>query len=103
MDDEKPWWREGAVCAEIGPDLFFVGKGQSVQEAKRACAKCPVRLQCLADSIDTTVEYGIFGGFAPAHRQMLSLQVGTTHDSTEVAERAIYKETHGRRRVDWNR
>lgn len=102
MDEGYPWWRDG-ICAEIGPDLFFVGKGQSIAEAKKACSMCPVRVQCLADALESDVEYGVFGGFARPHRRMLRIQVENGCDPTDVARRAITKEKHRRRRVDWRR
>lgn len=102
MDEPEAWWREG-VCAEIGPDLFFVGKGQSVTEAKKACAICPVRLQCLTDALDGDLQYGVFGGFARPHRRMLHIQVENGSAPRDVARRAIAAEKTRRRRVDWNR
>lgn len=100
-DDEfDPWWRRG-ICAEIGPDLFFVGGGQPVTEAKKACSICPVRVQCLADSLTTDVEYGVFGGFARPMRRILAIQVGRGRDPIEVARAAIREENTKRRRVDW--
>lgn len=100
MDEDDPWWRDG-VCAQIGSDLFFVGKGHSNSEAKAACRMCTVRLKCLADSIKTEVEYGIFGGFTPPARELLSKKVRAGADPLDVAEEAITRErARGTRQPD---
>lgn len=92
MDDEcDPWWRDG-LCAQIGPDIFFVGKGESVEDAKAACRLCPVRLECLTDALTAEIEYGIFGGFSRMERRPLTKQVTTRTDARRVAARAIYQE-----------
>ena len=93
MDEDAfdPWWREG-ICAQIGSDLFFVGKGQSVSEAKRACRLCPVRLQCLTDALQTEVEYGVFGGLTPPARLALAAHVRAGADPLAVARRVIAQE-----------
>lgn len=101
MDEAEPWWREG-ICAEIGPDLFFMDHdASSVTEAKKACSLCPVREQCLADALASDLEYGIFGGFARGHRRMLRIAVENGKDPLTVARRAIRDEKKKRRRVDW--
>lgn len=104
MDSDvfDPWWREG-VCAQIGSDLFFVGQGQSVLEAQKACRMCTVRLQCLTDALESDVDYGVFGGFAPPYRRMLRLQVTAGKEPVSVARKAIHEETYRKRRVQWNR
>lgn len=37
------WW--GAVCAQIGPDLFE--DGERVRQAKAVCERCPVIGACM--------------------------------------------------------
>ena len=37
-------WREDAVCAQVGPELYFLeGKGTSPREALQVCAGCARR------------------------------------------------------------
>lgn len=91
MDDVDAWWRRG-VCAEIGSDLFFVGTGESNADAKQACNLCPVRLQCLADAIQTEVSYGVFGGLSAKARRPLGALVRAGEDPQDVALRAIEQE-----------
>ena len=102
MDEDHPWWRDG-VCAEIGPDLFFASADdlKSVEEAKQACGLCPVRLQCLADSLEADLEYGIFGGFARGTRRQLRVAVENGSDPMTVARRAIAQEKRKVPRHRW--
>ena len=47
----SPWWWFEGLCAQTDPELFFPEKGGSVREAKRVCAACPVRAQCLEHAL----------------------------------------------------
>lgn len=77
-------WREQALCAQIGSDLFFVddtGPYDALRQAnerypaaKRVCQACPVQAQCLEfemrveGSRHSTHRFGIFGGLNPRER-----------------------------------
>lgn len=68
-------WMTGALCAQIGPELFFPGKGESSRHAKALCASCPVRQECaewaLAELTPTDDAYGysgVWGGTSPRDR-----------------------------------
>lgn len=57
-------WKLEAACKgkaydPKGRDLFF---GDDVNEAKRICADCPVRLECLDYAIRNSIEDGVWGG-----------------------------------------
>ena len=71
-------WRRRAACARRGvdPELFFPEKGGRVEPAKRICARCPVRDDCLADAIATRDEFGIRGGTTPGERRRLWRRAG---------------------------
>lgn len=86
-----PWWRR-ALCAEVGPDLFFVAAGQDVKEAKKVCALCPVRAKCLTDALAMDLEYGVFGGFARPARMRMRADVERGADPMTVARTAIKRE-----------
>jgi len=70
-------WRRRAACREMGPELFFpVGERDAdavaqAAEAKQVCARCDVRLHCLAYSLVANPEYGIWGGLGPSERRAL--------------------------------
>jgi hypothetical protein len=66
-------WREAALCARIDGDLFFpVGRNAAArmqtEQAKRICAQCPVREQCLSWAISTGQMYGVLGGLSEDER-----------------------------------
>jgi WhiB family redox-sensing transcriptional regulator len=51
----------GAACATVGPDLFYPAErpDPQVPEAKRVCARCPVKTECLEYSLTAGEESGI--------------------------------------------
>jgi WhiB family redox-sensing transcriptional regulator len=62
---------EGALCAQIGGDLWFADKGQAddYAEAKKICLRCPIRLQCLEFALDNDERYGVWGGLSWTERR----------------------------------
>jgi WhiB family redox-sensing transcriptional regulator len=66
-------WRQAALCAETDPEAFFPEKGGSTREAKRVCAGCPVRLQCLEYALGNDERFGIWGGLSERERRRLRL------------------------------
>jgi WhiB family redox-sensing transcriptional regulator len=67
-------WRLDALCAETDPEAFFPEKGGSTREAKRVCAGCPVRLQCLEMALQNDERFGIWGGLSERERRRVRLQ-----------------------------
>ena len=70
-DDE---WRLDALCAETDPEAFFPDKGGSTREAKRVCAGCPVRAECLEYALAGDERFGIWGGLSERERRRVRLQ-----------------------------
>jgi len=68
MWDEN--WRESAQCIAADPDALFV-RGALQHEAKRLCRACPVRTECLAESLDQRIEFGVWGGLTERERRAL--------------------------------
>ena len=70
-------WRDKAACRSADPNLFFPpergGKAQA-GKAKAICAGCPVRKDCLEFALDTSQEYGIWGGYDEDERRPLRRQ-----------------------------
>jgi len=80
-----PDWHADAACAQIGPELFVGDEltGEQTTAAKAVCARCPVRIECLADV--TAWErpghrYGVAGGRTVNERRRLWSQPGD-HDT----------------------
>lgn len=70
-----PDWRLKALCRDQDPDLFFpigtTGPAErQAAQARAVCAGCPVRVPCLADSLDEAD--GVWAGLDPAERDPLA-------------------------------
>ncbi|MCW2941190.1 MAG: regulatory protein [Actinomycetia bacterium] len=69
-------WVERAACKDEDPELFFplgtldVPHWQ-VSRAKRICAVCPVRGECLDYALETGQEYGVWGETTEQERRAL--------------------------------
>ena len=70
-DDNPLAWQGEAVCAETDPELFFPEKGGSTREAKRICAGCDVKTQCLEYALANDERFGIWGGLSERERRKL--------------------------------
>lgn len=66
-----------AVCRTVEPEIFFNLKDRAgVARAKRLCAECPVRTECLTqcleyEALGQDTQHGIFGGLEPEERARL--------------------------------
>ena len=81
-------WRVIAACQSVDPELFFpvsaAGKClEEVAEAKRVCARCLVRAECLTFAQRTGQVHGIWGGLTEEERiqAVRSRQRGTPADA----------------------
>lgn len=66
-------WMQRAVCA-TDPDAMHPDNDQAgIAYAKRICAACPVRLECLRDALRTDDnKHGIRGGLKPEERRAVA-------------------------------
>lgn len=78
-------WQAEALCAQTDPDAFFPEKGGSVREAKRICAGCPVRAECLEDALANNEQYGVYGGLSERERRPLLNAYRTALDADFAA------------------
>lgn len=75
MNTDRAAWRKLAACVGADPEMFFPEPSDHAKRAKRICAGCPVRVQCLNWQLDherahpTTRLHGIFGGKSGRERQ----------------------------------
>jgi WhiB family redox-sensing transcriptional regulator len=65
-------WRDSALCAQTDPEIFFPDKGESTTPAKRVCAGCEVRIECLQDALDRGERFGVWGGLSERQRRTLA-------------------------------
>lgn len=49
-------------CRSHDPDLWFADTPGELERAKRLCAGCPVRAQCLASALSRQEPWGVWGG-----------------------------------------
>ena len=55
-------WRYSAACRDVPTELFFPDRGIPGEKIRDLCFSCPVRLECLEDSVDVMPKYGWVGG-----------------------------------------
>jgi len=67
-------WRVDGKCNGVDPDLFFPKRGESTSEAKKVCASCPVKSECLEFALATSEKYGIWGGKSERERRQIRKQ-----------------------------
>jgi WhiB family transcriptional regulator, redox-sensing transcriptional regulator len=64
-------WQDQSLCAQTDPELFFLDKGGSSTPAKKVCAACPVRTECLEYALEHREPFGIFGGKTERQRRAI--------------------------------
>jgi WhiB family transcriptional regulator, redox-sensing transcriptional regulator len=64
-------WRELAACRGADLEVFFPGRGESAELARRVCAGCPVRQPCLDYAVSNRIVDGIWGGLTGRERGAL--------------------------------
>ena len=68
--EPEPWMAD-AACQYVDPELHYPEKGGSTAPAKRICASCPVRVECLAYALDRRETWGVWGGLSERERHRL--------------------------------
>ncbi|HSU69822.1 MAG TPA: WhiB family transcriptional regulator [Micrococcaceae bacterium] len=70
-DEGELGWQTDALCAQTDPEAFFPEKGGSTRDAKKVCAACNVRAQCLEYALSNDERFGIWGGMSERERRRL--------------------------------
>lgn len=70
MTSNDQTWAADAACAKTPPDDLFV-KGAAQRQAREICFGCSVRMECLADALDSRMPYGVWGGLTERERRVL--------------------------------
>lgn len=63
-------WTRFSACADQDPDALFV-QGKAQRTAKVVCRTCPVVAECLADALDSRIDFGVWGGMTQRERRAL--------------------------------
>lgn len=77
-------WEERAACGTADPEVFFAGTLREERIAKRTCAVCPVRLECLSYALSARVEHGVWGGLTDRERRAVARGHPGTTDWPEL-------------------
>jgi WhiB family redox-sensing transcriptional regulator len=67
---EHDWMAEGN-CADKPPTLFFPSDGVGVDVARRICATCAVKEQCLEYALRNRIDHGVWGGTSERERRRI--------------------------------
>jgi WhiB family redox-sensing transcriptional regulator len=70
-DEAQLAWQADSLCAQTDPEAFFPEKGGSTRDAKKICASCDVRAQCLEYALRNDERFGIWGGLSERERRKL--------------------------------
>jgi WhiB family transcriptional regulator, redox-sensing transcriptional regulator len=68
MDTE---WMARGNCASQPPSLFFPSDGVGVEIARRICATCPVKNECLEHALVNRIDHGVWGGASERERRRI--------------------------------
>lgn len=68
---EDQSWAAKALCAGSEPDALFV-QGAAQRQVRQRCRECPVRLECLADALESDMNFGVWGGLTERERRVLA-------------------------------
>jgi WhiB family redox-sensing transcriptional regulator len=82
-------WRSRSACLDENPELFFpVGTTgpavTQVDEAKRICAGCEVRTQCLDWALQENQDHGVWGGLSEDERRSLRRRTARARAASAV-------------------
>lgn len=66
-------WMDQAACKGMDPALFYPGPGESGWDhpARKVCAACPVKTQCLDHALANDERFGFWGGTSEKQRRKM--------------------------------
>lgn len=73
---DREAWMGDAACTGVDVDLFFPAQGDPTEPAKRVCAACRVRVECLEFALVNNEQFGIFGGVSAKQRRRVRRERG---------------------------
>jgi WhiB family redox-sensing transcriptional regulator len=67
-------WRKRAACVGESPELFFPDGNTGpallqIEEAEVVCRRCEVTVTCLKWAIESSQDYGVWGGMSENERR----------------------------------
>jgi WhiB family redox-sensing transcriptional regulator len=64
-------WMAKGNCAMEPPSTFFPSDGAGVEHARRICATCPVKDDCLEYALRNRIDHGVWGGCSERERRRI--------------------------------
>jgi WhiB family redox-sensing transcriptional regulator len=59
------------LCRERAPEEFFPSDGVGVERARKICAECPVKDECLEYALTYRIDHGVWGGASERERRRI--------------------------------
>ncbi|MDO5746264.1 MAG: WhiB family transcriptional regulator [Actinomycetaceae bacterium] len=84
IDGDQSWVAR-ALCAQDEPDALFV-QGAAQRQVRQRCYACEVRLECLADALNSQANFGVWGGLTERERRALLKYLPDVEDWKEWLE-----------------
>ena len=74
IDLLRPRWMRNAACRAQGFGAWFTRDeaGEEADAARRVCAGCAVRTECLDYALDARIRHGLWGGLSTRERSALA-------------------------------
>ncbi|HEV2809668.1 MAG TPA: WhiB family transcriptional regulator [Acidimicrobiales bacterium] len=79
----RPEWQARGSCRGTS-ESFFPTRGEDLNQARRVCAGCQVRSECLDYALEHGIRHGVWGGTSEAERRRIR-QARRAPGSTELA------------------
>jgi WhiB family transcriptional regulator, redox-sensing transcriptional regulator len=69
--DSITGWMALGSCRLYPPATFFPSDGVGVDKARKICAECPVKSECLEHALEHRIEHGVWGGCSERERRRI--------------------------------
>lgn len=80
----EPNWMARGNCVDKPPSLFFPSDGVGVEVARKVCADCPVKSECLEYALEHRIDHGVWGGTSERERRRLLRARAAARKTVEV-------------------
>ena len=71
MDEVELQWMRRGNCSNYPPAAFFPSDGVGVDAARRICADCRVKAECLEYALEQRIDHGVWGGCSERERRRI--------------------------------
>jgi len=62
-------WENDALCRGEDTELFYSSSASDIKDAKKVCASCVVRTECLTVALEKYETFGVWGGTTARERR----------------------------------